>query len=115
MDAGILNRRVTIDRNEWTRDSSGDPVADWQEVAEVWAAILPLTGREADIDNDILAEADTRIRLRYSPVTAALTPKYRIRYADDFAEHIYNIVNVADVGMAHVEIVVLAKSGLSEG
>jgi SPP1 family predicted phage head-tail adaptor len=112
MDAGILNRRVILDRNVTTQDSSGDPVADWQPFATVWAAIIPLTGREADLgDNDILAEADTRIRLRYSPVTAALRPVDRIRYG----AHIYNIVNVADVDTAHEEIQVIAKSGLSEG
>jgi SPP1 family predicted phage head-tail adaptor len=115
MDAGILNRRVTIDRNVTTQDSSGDPVADWQAVATVWAAILPLTGREADVDNDILAEADTRIRMRYSPVTATLTPKHRIRYANRHGETIYNIVHVGDVDGAHDEMRVDARSGLSEG
>ena len=115
MNAGILTRRVTIDRNVTTQDSSGDPVADWQEFATVWAAIEPLTGREGDLDNNILAEADTRIRMHYSPITAVLTAKHRIRYVNRYGETIYNIVNVADVRAAHDEVIVIVKSGLSEG
>jgi SPP1 family predicted phage head-tail adaptor len=115
MDAGILDRRVTIDRNVTTQDSSGDPVADWQEVATVWAKITPLTGREGDIDGSILAEADTRIRLRYSPVTATLSPVNRIRYVGKYATTIYNIVSAANVDIAHVEVLIFAHSGLNDG
>ena len=111
MNAGILNRRVAIDRNYATRDSSGDPVAVWQELQTVWAKIEPLTGREGDLDNNILAEADTRIRLRYSPLTASLSPVDRLRYGT----RIYNVTDVADVDTAHTEVIVLAKSGLNDG
>lgn len=111
MDAGILNRRVTIDRNFATQDSSGDPVADWQPLATVWANITPLTGREGDIDRDIMADVDTRIRLRYSPLTAALSAVDRIRYG----ERIYNIMSAFDVDTEHVEVRVLARSGMNDG
>jgi hypothetical protein len=53
--------------------------------------------------------------MRYSPVTAVLTAKNRIRYSDAYGETIYNIVHPADVDAAHVEVVVMVKSGLSEG
>ena len=111
VNAGSLNRRVAIDRNYATQDSSGDPVAVWQELQTVWAKIEPLTGREGDLDNNILAEADTRIRLRYSPLTASLSPVDRMRYGN----RIYNVVNLADVDTAHVEVVALCKSGLNDG
>jgi SPP1 family predicted phage head-tail adaptor len=97
------------------QDSSGDPVVTWEPQLEVWARVMPLTGREDDVDNDILAEVDTRIRLRYSPVTAALSAVDRIRYSDGYSERIYNIVSAVDVDMAHVEILVNARSGLNDG
>jgi SPP1 family predicted phage head-tail adaptor len=111
MNAGILNRRVTIDRNFATQDSSGDPVADWQELATVWAAITPGVGHESDFNNDIRAEMVTVIRVRYSPLTASLTPVDRIRYG----ARIYNVVNAEDVGMAHDEVLIEARSGLNDG
>jgi head-tail adaptor len=80
-------------------------------VATVWARIEPISGREGDLDRDIRAEIDTRIRLYYSPLTAALTAVDRIRYR----ERIYNIVSAFDVDSAHVEIQVEARSGLNDG
>jgi SPP1 family predicted phage head-tail adaptor len=111
MNAGLLDRRVWIDKRTTAQDSSGDPVVAWVPQGEVWARIIPLTGREDDVDNDIMAEVDTRIRLRYSPVTVALSAVDRIRYG----ERIYNIVSAVDVNTAHVEVLVNAKSGLNDG
>ena len=111
MNAGILDRRVWIDKRTTVQDSSGDPVVTWEPELEVWAAVLPLTGREQDVDNDIMADVDTRIRLRYSPITAALSPVDRIRHG----ERIYNIVSALDVNSQHVEVLVHAKSGLNDG
>jgi len=109
--AGRLDRRVAIDRNYPTQDSSGDPVSDWQPLATVWAAIAPQNGREGDLDRDIRAEVDTVIRVRYSPLTAALTAVDRLRYRD----RIYNIVSAVDVDTRHVEMLIEAKSGLNDG
>ena len=112
MDAGILNRRVSIDRNYPAQDSSGDPVADWQPLATVWAAIAPLGGREADLGGlEVRSEVDIRLRLRYSPLTATLSPVDRIRYGS----HIYNVVSAVDVDAAHVEMRIDAKTGLNDG
>jgi head-tail adaptor len=90
-------------------------VVTWEPTEEVWAKVMPLTGREDDVDNNIMADVDTRIRLRYLPVTAALSPVDRIRYTDRFSERIYNIVSTVDVDMAHVEILVNARSGINDG
>jgi SPP1 family predicted phage head-tail adaptor len=111
VNAGILDRRVWIDKRTTAQDSSGDPVVTWVPQAELWAAVVPLTGREDDVDNDIMAEVDTRIRLRFSPVTAALSPVDRIRHG----ERIYNIISAVDVNSAHVEVLILARSGLNDG
>jgi SPP1 family predicted phage head-tail adaptor len=112
VNAGLLDRRVWIDKRTTVQDSSGDPVVSWEPLLEVWARIVPLTGREDDVDNDIMAEVDTRIRLRYSPVTAALSPAVdRLRYG----ERIYNIVSAIDVNTEHVEMLINAKSGLNDG
>lgn len=110
MNAGILDRRVWIDKRTTTQDSSGDPVVTWEPVAEVAANITPLTGREQDADNDIRADVDTRIRLRYLPVTRDLSPVDRIRHG----ERIYNIESVVEVGRKD-EMLVRARSGINDG
>ena len=111
MNAGDLNRRVAIDRNFATQDSSGDPVADWQELATVWAQIVTGPGQEGEFDKGILAESDVRIHVLYSPLTASLTAKDRLRYGG----RIYNIVDAQDVNAMHVEVLIAASAGLNDG
>jgi head-tail adaptor len=88
----------------------------WEPVAQVKAQILPRTGHEEDVDNDILADVDTQIYLRYSPLTATLSAVDRIRHVGKYGERIYNIVGFPmDVKTAHDEVLVNARSGLNDG
>jgi len=116
MNAGRLKHIVWIDRRTTVQDSSGDPVVTWEPVAQVKAQIMPRTGREDDVDNDILADVDTQIYLRYSPLTATLSPVDRIRYSNSYGERIYNIVGFPmDVETAHDVVLVNTKAGLNDG
>lgn len=45
--SGDLRHRVSLQRNVITQDPvTGETVSSWLEVAKVWAAILPASGRE---------------------------------------------------------------------
>lgn len=46
MYAGQLNRRITIQRRSAGLDAYGQPSLGWTEIAEVWANIKPIGGRE---------------------------------------------------------------------
>jgi SPP1 family predicted phage head-tail adaptor len=64
--AGPLIHRITIQRPVVDRDDSGAPfVSEWREVAEVWAAIESLSGREWLASAEFRSDVTTRIRIRW--------------------------------------------------
>lgn len=78
MDAGRLNRRVTIETPTITRGTSfKEPVETWATFATVWAAIEPLSGRELLANRQVENEVTTRVRIRY---LAGVLPKMRVVY-----------------------------------
>lgn len=77
MRAGDLRHRVTIQYAVETQNSYGEPVASWQDVATVWAAVEPLRGREYFDAQATQARVDHRIRIRYR---AGITPRMRVLF-----------------------------------
>lgn len=66
MDAGRLRHRVTIQSVTETRDTTTGAIAtSWADVATVWAAIEPLSGREFIAAQGAQAEIVARILIRY--------------------------------------------------
>src|SRR5918992_2353622 len=74
MRAGTLKDRVTLQQNTPTQDAGGAPVDSWADVATVWAAIEPLTGREFFDAARVVADVTHRLRIRYR---ADVTEKMR--------------------------------------
>lgn len=75
MRAGKLRHRVTIQQVTETRSATGAVVEAWGDVADVWAAVEPLRGREFFASKEFQAQVDTRIRIRYYP---GVIPKMRV-------------------------------------
>jgi SPP1 family predicted phage head-tail adaptor len=114
--AGRLRHRLIIERPEPTRDGSGDEIPGWVPLATVWAAIEPIKGKELTGGNQILAEMDTLIVIRWSPQVDAITAKYRLRHAEVRNPTIYNIAGPpAHVNLGQREIHIPAKSGVNTG
>ncbi len=65
MRAGDLRNRVKIQSKSVTRNTFGEEVVSWVDVATVWAAIEPLSGREFLAAQAVNAELTVRIRIRY--------------------------------------------------
>lgn len=91
MRAGRLDRQIVIQVNTPTRNSFGEQAPKWATFATVWAEVLPVSGREAMQGGQILAQADTRFRIRY---LAGLLPTHRISYASNY----YDIAHIAEIG-----------------
>lgn len=73
MEAGSLDRRVTIQSPSESKNSIGEGVKSWSTVATVWAAIEPLSSRELLAQRREVSDVSTRIRIRYRPgITAAM-------------------------------------------
>ena len=75
MRAGNLRHRVTIQTFTTTTDSYGQPIESWATFAEVWGAVEPLTGREYFQAQQVQAEVNYRVRLRY---LAGVVPTMRV-------------------------------------
>jgi SPP1 family predicted phage head-tail adaptor len=105
MQAGKLNRRITVQSIPETQDASGFPSEGTATTyCKRWASVTPLRGRERFEAKQFEAEVDVRFVVRYDSVTAAITPKMQISYNSKT----YDIQSVFDVDEAHKEIEILA-------
>lgn len=115
MRAGSLRHRVTIDGPVLSQGDTGEEVVAWTTDATgsltVWADVSPLSGKEQLQASQVLANVTTRIRIRWSPTNDQITPKWRVRHAQD----IYNIVFVNHVNLAQREIELMCESGRNNG
>lgn len=93
MRAGTLRQRVTIQDKSVVRDSYGGETITWMNVAEVWAAVEPLQGREYIEARQAMAEVTTRIRMRYR---SGITPEMRIEHGSQIFE-ILAVIHVKDL------------------
>ena len=75
MKIGELRHRVTIQEKTLTIDPYGGEVVSWVDVATVWAAVEPLSGREFLEGRRQENEINHRIRIRYRE---GITPSMRV-------------------------------------
>lgn len=94
MEAGRLTQRVTIQSAGVTRNSIGEEVRSWSDVATVWAEIRPLSARELINAKAAMAQVTTRITIRYR---AGLLPSMRVVHGTT----VYQITEIIDQGMKH--------------
>lgn len=104
--AGLLDRRVTLERRVEVVDPSGQPVISWVPLATVWARVEPLGGRENFGAQQFVATGDLRFTIRWR---ADVTPLHRVTYA---GVH-YDVVSVAEEGRR--EALLIVARGRTEG
>lgn len=80
MDAGSLDRRITLLRAGIVTNEYGDEVDGFADLATVWASVKPAPGTERLASAENAATAPTVITIRYSSMVADLTPRDRIEY-----------------------------------
>lgn len=105
MRAGILDRRVVLQRKAQSLSSSGTPTETWSTVATRWAGIRPLTGDERNAAQQWVAREQTRFTVRWSDDVADLSPLDRVIYPSADASNspvptrsIYDIIAVHELG-----------------
>lgn len=79
MQAGKLRHRVNIQEPTEVVGAIGGITHTYETVAQRWASVEPLTGRELWQAQSMNTRTTTRIRLRYY---ADLTPQHRIVHGD---------------------------------
>lgn len=112
MQAGKLRHRVTFQRNIAGRNpASGAPLPPvWQDVAIVWAAVEPLSGRDLIAARAAQSEAKKRVIIRYR---GGIEPTMRIVHRGA----IYNIVGepLEDKISGQEQLTILVSAGLNNG
>ncbi len=92
MQAGLLNRRVTLQAPGTTQDELGQPIPGWTDVAAVWADIRMKSGLESIKAGAPVSVVQASIRVRYrAGITAGMRLTHNLQA--------FNIVAVMpDVG-----------------
>lgn len=65
MEAGLLDRRITIERATETTDAVGGVVRTWGPIATVWAQVLPISDGERWRAQEVAASVTHRFRIRW--------------------------------------------------
>lgn len=65
MEAGKLNKRITIQRRETSRTPGGQNVGKWVDDVTVWADVVCTDSKAADADGVIRHEGLYRFRIRW--------------------------------------------------
>ena len=73
MQAGLLNRRVTLQAPGSTQDELGQPIPGWTDVATLWADIRMKSGLESIKAGAPVSVVQASIRVRYrAGITAGM-------------------------------------------
>ncbi len=102
MRAGALRHRVLLESAVKVPDGGGGVVETWEEVAPLWVAIRPLSGREAMAAGQFASRLTHEITLRYRVL---VLPEMRFRKGD----RIFEIRAVMDVDERHRWLRVLCE------
>lgn len=100
MQAGKLNRRITLQSRTATQDAAGQPVETWSDVANVWAEIRHPSGLSAIKGDGDVSIVKASIRIRYR---ADVDAGMRIEHGAS----LYDIKAVLpdDVSRTHLDLV----------
>jgi SPP1 family predicted phage head-tail adaptor len=111
MRAGRLRHRVTIQQltiGSPQQKPTGEPDAQWADVATVWADVRPLQGRALFLAQQVESRVDTEIEIRYR---AGINAAMRVTHDGD----VYDILAVIDPDKRHIRLVLNCATGVNQG
>lgn len=106
IDPGKMRHRITFQRFAGTLDGFGDPLQDddsnWTDVATVWAAIDPISGREFYAAEQSQSEVSHKVRCRYR---VGLDTAMRIVYG----RRKFKIISIIDWEERYESLLIMCK------
>lgn len=102
MEAGKLNRRITIQRKTVTPDSYNQPIETWKDEFSLWAQVISSGGREYYAAQKLNASTEIVFSVRY---TTGIASTDRIKYGS----RVFEILSVNDVNGMREELQISAK------
>jgi SPP1 family predicted phage head-tail adaptor len=107
MEAGRMDRRVTLRRATTAPDAFNTPIETWSDLATVWAEARPISDRERLAAAEVAASITHRFTIRWSTSMADLSPRDRLIF--DGRDH--DITAVKEIGRRDgIEITASARS-----
>jgi SPP1 family predicted phage head-tail adaptor len=107
IDPRALRHRVTLQQRVAGVDALGQAVETWATLAEVWAAVEPLRGRELFAAAQAQAPTTVRITVRY---LAGLTAAARVLWEGKA----HDVEAVIDVEGAHEKLELMCTTALKD-
>jgi SPP1 family predicted phage head-tail adaptor len=113
MQAGHLNKTIVLQRRDMQRDSHGAQVPTWSDVAQMRAAIMPLSGRQALVAQAFNAQLTHQILVRYTHRFAdpLELPKMRIVWGT----RIFNIHAAINEDESNRQVTLMVFEGMNDG
>ena len=102
MEAGTLNKRITIQYETKVGDDMGGFTVSWVDAMTVWAALWPLSATESVKSMQTSMVVSHRVRIRYLSV---LRPSWRLKFGDRY----FNIVSIINPNEKNEYLDILAK------
>lgn len=82
MNPGSLRHKITFQKLNNVQDTFGQPVEVWNDVfTNVWASVIPISGKELFAAETVNSEITHKIKLRYK---SGITPDMRIKFKDRY-------------------------------
>ena len=106
MRAGRLRHRVTIQHKVTTKDEYGSTITTWEDLATVWADVLPVKGRELIAAETAAAVTTVKFVIRYRADVTATDMRIQFRGLT------YNITAVLNEGTRDREMTLVTDEGL---
>lgn len=101
-----LQQRVTLQREIQTEDGTGGYIRSWQDVADLWAEIIPITGKEKWIAMQIQSSVTHRMLIRYR---ADIDASQRLV----LNQRIFHIRSIANAGANNDILELLVEEGIA--
>ncbi len=94
LNAGELDRRVTLQKYALTRNADNEPLETWADIRTVWASWRRASARETLAGAQVSASATDIFEIRWASDLAELDAKDRVVYQG----RAYDVVAVAEIG-----------------
>ena len=106
IDPGKMRSRITVQSFTGKTDSFGDPRQDddsqWEDVATLWAAIDPISGKEFYAAQQSQSVVSHKVRCRYRD---GLTTAMRIKYGS----RLFKILSIIDWEERHESLLIMCQ------
>lgn len=101
-----LRQRLTLQKEIQTADGAGGYTRSWQDVADLWAEIIPLRGKEEFFAARLQSEVTHRILIRYRH---GIDAGQRLT----FESRAFHIRHIADAGTGSDILELLVEEGVA--